>query len=110
VRGPDRDRLFVRVHWRWFRLKNHAAIGLIGRVYGHFRNQSYQDAQTRLDRERAARGLWTEVRLWAGVVVDSGWGVLSVGPAPVPEPANERSPSVSAGGGRICLFARSSVR
>ncbi len=33
------------------------SVAMIERVYGHFRNQSYQDAQARLDRERAARGL-----------------------------------------------------
>jgi hypothetical protein len=33
------------------------SVAVIERVYGHFRNQSYQDAQARLDRERAARGL-----------------------------------------------------
>jgi integrase len=33
------------------------SVAMIERVYGHFRNQSYQEAQTRLDRERAARGL-----------------------------------------------------
>ena len=26
------------------------SMAMIGRVYGHFRNQSYQDAQARLDR------------------------------------------------------------
>lgn len=30
---------------------------MIERVYGQFRDQSYQDAQARLDRQRAARGL-----------------------------------------------------
>ena len=34
------------------------SVAMIERVYGHFRNQSYQEAQARLDRERAARGLW----------------------------------------------------
>jgi integrase len=33
------------------------SVAMIERVYGHFRNQSYQDAQARLDQERAARGL-----------------------------------------------------
>lgn len=33
------------------------SVVMVERVYGHFRNQSYQDAQARLDRERAARGL-----------------------------------------------------
>ena len=33
------------------------SVGMIERVHGHFRNQSYQEAQARLDRERAARGL-----------------------------------------------------
>ena len=33
------------------------SVAMVERVYGHFRNQSYQDAQARLDRERAARGL-----------------------------------------------------
>jgi hypothetical protein len=33
------------------------AFGMAERDYGHFRNQSYQDAQARLDRERAARWL-----------------------------------------------------
>ena len=33
------------------------SVAMIERVYGHFRNQSYQDAQARLDRERATRGL-----------------------------------------------------
>ena len=33
------------------------SVAMIERVHGHFRNQSYQDAQARLDRERAARGL-----------------------------------------------------
>jgi hypothetical protein len=33
------------------------SVAMIERVDGHFRNQSYQDAQARLDRERAARGL-----------------------------------------------------
>jgi site-specific recombinase XerD len=33
------------------------SMAMIERVYGHFRNQSYQDAQTKLDRERATRGL-----------------------------------------------------
>jgi hypothetical protein len=32
---------------------------MIERVYGHFRNQSYQEAQARLDRERATRGAMT---------------------------------------------------
>jgi integrase len=32
-------------------------VSMIERVYGHFRNQSYQEAQAKLDRERAARGL-----------------------------------------------------
>jgi hypothetical protein len=30
---------------------------MIERVYGHFRNQSCQDAQARLDLERAAAGI-----------------------------------------------------
>jgi len=33
------------------------SVAMIERVYGHFRNQSYQGAQARLDRERATRGL-----------------------------------------------------
>ena len=33
------------------------SVAMIERVYGHFRNQSYQEAQARLDRERALRGL-----------------------------------------------------
>jgi integrase len=33
------------------------SVAMIERVYGHFRNQSYQDAQAKLDRERAIRGL-----------------------------------------------------
>ncbi len=33
------------------------SVAMIERVYGHFRNQSYQDAQAKLDRERATRGL-----------------------------------------------------
>ena len=33
------------------------SVAMIERVYGHFRNQSYQEAQAKLDRERAARGL-----------------------------------------------------
>jgi integrase len=33
------------------------SVAMIDRVYGHFRNQSYQEAQARLDRERATRGL-----------------------------------------------------
>lgn len=33
------------------------SVAMIERVYGHFRNQSYQEAQARLDRERASRGL-----------------------------------------------------
>ncbi|MGB0070558.1 MAG: hypothetical protein WBQ11_21250 [Isosphaeraceae bacterium] len=33
------------------------SVAMIERVYGHFRNQSYQVAQARLDRERATRGL-----------------------------------------------------
>jgi hypothetical protein len=32
------------------------SVAMIERVYGHFRNQSYQDAQARLDLERAAGG------------------------------------------------------
>jgi hypothetical protein len=32
------------------------SVAMTEQVYGHFRNQSYQDAQARLDRERAARG------------------------------------------------------
>ena len=32
-------------------------VAMIDQVYGHFRNQSYQEAQARLDRERTARGL-----------------------------------------------------
>jgi hypothetical protein len=32
------------------------SVAMIERVYGHFRNQSYQDAQARLDRVRATRG------------------------------------------------------
>jgi hypothetical protein len=31
------------------------SVAMIERVYGHSRNQSYQDAQARLDRARAAR-------------------------------------------------------
>ena len=30
------------------------SVAMIEQVYGHFRNQSYQDAQARLDRDRAA--------------------------------------------------------
>ena len=33
------------------------SVAMIERVYGHFRNQSYQDAQAKLDSERATRGL-----------------------------------------------------
>jgi hypothetical protein len=33
------------------------SVAVIERVYGHFRSQSYQDAQARLDREQAARWL-----------------------------------------------------
>jgi integrase len=33
------------------------SVGMIERVYGHFRSQSYQEAQAWLDRERTARGL-----------------------------------------------------
>ena len=33
------------------------SVAMVERVYGHFRNQSYQDAQAKLDRERATRGL-----------------------------------------------------
>ena len=33
------------------------SVAMIERVYGHFRNQSYQEAQARLERERAMRGL-----------------------------------------------------
>jgi hypothetical protein len=33
------------------------SVAMIERLYGHCRNQSYQEAQTRLDKERAARGL-----------------------------------------------------
>jgi integrase len=33
------------------------SVAMIERVYGHFRNQSYHEAQARLDRERVARGL-----------------------------------------------------
>ena len=33
------------------------SVAMIERVYGHFRNQSYQEAQAWLDRERATRGL-----------------------------------------------------
>jgi integrase len=33
------------------------SVAMIERVYGHFRNQSSQEAQAKLDRERAARGL-----------------------------------------------------
>jgi integrase len=33
------------------------SVAMIERVYGHFRNQSYQDAQSRLDGARAVRGL-----------------------------------------------------
>src|SRR6185437_13594758 len=32
------------------------SVAMIERVYGHFRNQSYQEAQARLDRVRGARG------------------------------------------------------
>jgi hypothetical protein len=39
------------------------SVAMIERVYGHFRNQSYQEAQARLDRERAARGLRLAERL-----------------------------------------------
>jgi integrase len=33
------------------------SVAMIERVYGHFRNQSYQEAQARLDRVRGSRGL-----------------------------------------------------
>ena len=33
------------------------SVAMIERVYGHFRNQSYQEAQARLDGQRATRGL-----------------------------------------------------
>ena len=33
------------------------SVAMIERVYRHFRNQFYQEAQARLDRERATRGL-----------------------------------------------------
>jgi integrase len=33
------------------------SVAMIERVYGHFRNQSYHEAQARLDEERAKRGL-----------------------------------------------------
>jgi hypothetical protein len=33
------------------------SVAMIERVYGYFRNQSYQEAQGRLDQGRAARGL-----------------------------------------------------
>ena len=33
------------------------SVAMIERVYGHFRNQSYQDAQAKLDGQRATRGL-----------------------------------------------------
>jgi len=33
------------------------AVAMIERIYGHFRNQSYQETQARLDWERPARGL-----------------------------------------------------
>jgi len=33
------------------------SVAMIERVYGHFPNQSYQQAQARLDRERSIRGL-----------------------------------------------------
>ena len=33
------------------------SVAMIERVYGHFPNQSYQEAQARFDRERATRGL-----------------------------------------------------
>jgi integrase len=33
------------------------SVAMIEQVYGHFRNQSYQDAQAKLDRERSIRGL-----------------------------------------------------
>jgi hypothetical protein len=33
------------------------SVAMIERVYDHVRNPSYQDAQARQDRERAARGL-----------------------------------------------------
>jgi hypothetical protein len=32
------------------------SVKMIETVYGHFRVQSFNDAQARLDRERAARG------------------------------------------------------
>jgi len=32
------------------------SVAMIERVYGHFRNESYQEAQARLDRDRATRG------------------------------------------------------
>jgi len=33
------------------------SVAMVERVYGHFRNQCYQDAQAKLDRERTTRGL-----------------------------------------------------
>jgi hypothetical protein len=33
------------------------SVTMVERVHGNFRNQSYQDAHARLDREWAARGL-----------------------------------------------------
>jgi hypothetical protein len=33
------------------------SVAMVERVYGHFRNQSYQDAQARLDQEKSRRGL-----------------------------------------------------
>jgi integrase len=33
------------------------SVAMVERVYGHFRNQSYQDAQARLDKDRGLRGV-----------------------------------------------------
>ena len=63
------------------------SVAMIERVYGHFRNQSYQEAQARLDLEKATRGLWPRLLR-----------------------ANELSTSTLGKGGeeRPCSFARSS--
>lgn len=41
------------------------SVAMIERAYGHFSNRSYRKAQTRLDRERAARGLAAIERMWS---------------------------------------------
>jgi hypothetical protein len=33
------------------------SVAMVERVYGLFRNQSYPDAQAKLDRERGSRGI-----------------------------------------------------